>query len=339
MSATGSRELHIISINHQKADAANRIALDLSYMDWFSLEAYARFSLGVIGWVKISTCNRIEILIDAPANVDIQRIIDKWIDLSQIDFDHAQFDCISGSRPVVKYLLELSTGLRSAIYGDDQILTQVKQAFEESRSTESGLSTLIERAYQCVMRCHKEIMGTTEFKNQGVSLAYYGLKYAKDYFKDQSQYLNKTVLIIGAGNMAEQVVKYLPKFNFKKILITNRTIAKAQQLATNSKIEVVNYEGLEGIDPDIVLSCSVHGRSMIDEQFDPELIIDFSLNKIPVAKTSAKVVDLEEMQTAIDEKNARRNAYIGDVSQIIETHCIGYSAWVEKWQMRHLKGH
>ena len=193
----------------------------------------------------------------------------------------------------------------------------MKQSFEYSRSMDSGLSTLIERAYQCVMRCHKEITGTTQFKNQGVSLAYYGLKYVKEYFKEESAYLNKTVLIIGAGNMAEQVIKYLPKFNFKKTIITNRTIDRAQHIAMDQNIAIVDDEGLDHINPDVVLSCSIHGRALIDQRLNPELIIDFSLTAFPTAESSATVVGLEEMQLAIDEKNEKRNAYIEDVNNII----------------------
>ena len=337
MSTSSNRELHLLSINHNNADPSMRIAMDLSLIDWFSLEAHARFSLGVIGWVKISTCNRIEILIDASANTDIDQIIDKWIRLSQSEVTSSHFECLSGNQNVIKYLLELSTGLRSAIYGDDQILTQIKQSFEDSRSAESGLSTLIERAYQCVMRCHKEITGKTEFKNQGVSLAYYGLKYVKDYFRKESAYLNKTILIIGAGDMAEQVVKYLPKFNFKKIILTNRTIEKAQRLAMNHNITVVDDEGLDDINPDVVLSCSINGRALIDQRLTPELIIDFSLTAFPTSDSSATVVSLEEMQQAIDKRNERRNAYIEDVNNIITTHCTLYKTWAEQWLMRNSK--
>ncbi len=327
------RELHLISINHTNASAETRMALDLSVLDWFNLEAFARFSLGVVGWVKISTCNRIEILIDAPATLDIGVVLKKWNKLSKKNIPYDQFDVISGNSEVIQYLLELSTGLRSAIYGDDQILSQIKESFESSRSASTGLSTLIERAYQCLMRCHKQITGDTEFKNQGVSLAYHGLRYTRDYFKDKGQISNKCVLIIGAGNMAEQVVKYISKFSFEQVYITNRTIQKAQLLIEDKDIVIVPYDELSSINPDIVVSCTEQGVALGQEYFEPELIIDYSLSK-EEPRSDVSILDLKSMQRALDNRNAISNNSISDVKDIIIMHSTSYTTWADQWQLR-----
>ena len=327
------RNLQIISINHQTHCAEDRIKLDLTVEAWEELFAFLKFNLGVEGHVLLRTCNRIELYYDAEQNWTAQ-IKEKWNSLISekeiISLDTVQ--TFYGYRSCIEHLLQLSVGFKSAIYGDDQILSQLKKAFEQARSNKM-MSTLLERAYQSIMRFHKQVCRETDFKSHTISLAYQALKSARFRFGAE-KLAQKNVLIIGAGDMAVQVVKYLPKFTYNRIFITNRTQSKAEKLANNKNITVVAYDQLEVDQYDIIISCTDQGYSLVTDWKNVEYYIDLSLHSANLYQIPASHILLGELQKLINERNGIRMKSAEKVGAILEDRVEEYENWCFNWLER-----
>lgn len=324
------RDIQIISVNHKTHNSDDRIFLNLEDENWKRLFSFLNFKLGVDGYVLLQTCNRLELFYESHENQS-QAIIEKWLSLTSDSkrVDVASFQVFSGYHDCINHLLNLSVGFKSAIYGDDQILSQLKKAFEIARSSNS-MSTLLERAYQSIMRFHKQVCRETDFKSHTVSLAYQALKSAKTMFSAE-RLQQKKVLIIGAGDMAAQVVKYSAKFRFGSISITNRTASKAIHLVRNTNIEVVPYETLDTSNYDLIISCTDQGFHLISDWSKVEYYIDLSLYSSQIGQINAPYILLNELQELINVQNLARMESVDKVNSILKTKTSEYTIWCKGW--------
>ena len=134
----------------------------------------------------------------------------------------------------MNHLLHVSNGLRSALIGDKQIITQVKAAYQHSLE-QKNQGSLLERAFQAVFRSHKRIAIESLYQRGSTSTAYSSLKMVNEYFgKEEAKDLS--ILIVGAGEIAEDILKYLPKFHFRDAFLSNRTFEKASRLTSRRAI-------------------------------------------------------------------------------------------------------
>ena len=329
------RKIQIVSINHTKANSDVRIRFDLAEEKWNEFILFLKHQLGVEGVVLLRTCNRVELYIDAMEDIRSEAI-DKWKMLSGGADSSSKnaIESIIGFAPCISHLLQLSAGFKSAIYGDDQILSQLKKAFEEARNRKT-MSTLLERSYQSIMQFHKRICKETDFRSHTVSLAYQALKSARLNL-GRENLSSKRVLIIGAGDMAAQVVKYLPKFRYESVTITNRTVAKAQHLVQGKGISIIPLSELGEKDYDIIISCIDQGFGLISNWDPVEFYIDLSLHSAQIERVSVPHILLGELQNLINERNDDRMVSVDKVNTILTEKSEEFVQWCADWSKRQL---
>ena len=97
---------------------------------------------------------------------------------------------------------------------------------------------------QAVFRMHKRIHNETAFRSGSASMSYLALTTIRKWLGVQ-QLSNKKLLIVGAGDVGHEVAKYVHKFNFKSVAIVNRTKAKAELLAVEHQLDVLDWKNLE----------------------------------------------------------------------------------------------
>jgi glutamyl-tRNA reductase len=329
------RKIQIISVNHQTHNSDDRIALNLTEEQWEQMFMFIKHNLGIEGYVHLCTCNRIELMYES-ADDHSEEIIGQWISKlnKSLKIERSTFQVFSSTHESIDHLLSLSIGFKSAIFGDDQILSQLKKAFEFSRNSNT-LSTLLERAYQTIMRLHKSICRETDFKSNAVSLAYQALKSARLHFNSKNLQ-NKNALIIGAGDMAAQVVKYCPKFNFNSITITNRTQTKAENLVRKTSIEVISHQELDISQYDIIFSCTDTGYTLINDWSQIEYYVDLSLYSSQIEQVPVPNILLHQLQKLINKQNMARIESVDKVNSILEEKKSDYLAWCKSWRERAL---
>ena len=327
------RQLYIISIDHRSLSCVDRQQFVLDKTNRDILHAYMKYALGVYGAVLLSTCNRIEIYYEAELDISNQ-IIEKWSTLAKVENTELlkKIVTITGNESCIEYLLQLSAGIKSAIFGDDQILHQLKKAFETSRSKDS-LSTLLERAYQCVMKFHKEVCNKTTFRNNSVSLAYHSLKSIYTHIPKAS-IKHKSMLVIGAGDMAAQIVKYLPKFSMGHVSIMNRTNSKAISLVKGTNVEVVPFEKVDCTNYDIVISCIDQGRNMLDHESNLAYYIDLSAYGSENRGLACPHILLGELQSVLSDSVKNRISSLSAIAFLLRSAAKSYLDWAGSWWQR-----
>lgn len=322
--------VQIISIGHVYTTAAERQAYRLDEQQLASFRATLRV-MGAVGSVMLQTCNRLELILEADADIRAEAAA-AWSAI--VSADPLPPDSIKtyyGNTPCMRYLLQLASGLKSAILGDDQIIHQMKKAWEEARSARH-LSTLLERSYQAYMRYHKQVCRETDFKSHSISLAYHTWRTIQQRVHNLH---DKKVLIVGAGDMARQALKYVAKFKPQSVYLCNRTYAKAEAIAPSSTV-LLPYDEIDTVQADIIINCSPVGMSYIAEAITamPAVIADLALPTSYELKAASEVIELEQLQKDISMHHHHRMGSLPKVMRLLEEHVAEYTVWVLAWEQR-----
>lgn len=202
----------------------------------------------------LSTCNRVEILVETESDAAFDKIVEFLACAKQIEpqFFIEHLYQYSGAE-AVNHLFRVASSLDSMILGEPQILTQVRQAY--TLATKAGtVRRFLHKLLHHTLSVAKRVRTETGIAQNAVSVSFAAVESARKIFGSLS---DKTVLLVGAGEMAELAAKHLAAKGTKRILIANRTFEHATGLAMEFNGEVVPFENLENALPqaDIII-CS-----------------------------------------------------------------------------------
>ncbi|MGH9955139.1 MAG: glutamyl-tRNA reductase, partial [Nitrososphaeraceae archaeon] len=175
--------------------------------------------------VILQTCNRVEIF-GAAKDPDEDKLLEEWVSaagLSEKDLDSIE---INRGKDAVVHLMRLASGLESLVVGEDQILGQVRRAYEFSRAhryASANLSVVFDRA----LKAGSRIRTATGINKGNVSIASVAVNLAEEYFDDLK---NKTVLLIGTGEAGSLVAKVLQRRDVN-FMIASRVPERAHAFA------------------------------------------------------------------------------------------------------------
>jgi glutamyl-tRNA reductase len=176
--------------------------------------------------VILQTCNRVEVFAAATKEPDEAKLLEEWaasVGLQEKDFANVE---LSRGRDAIMHLMKLASGLDSLVVGEDQILGQVRRAFEFSRSAKyasANLSLVFDRA----LKAGSKVRTVTGINKGNVSIASVAVNIAEDYFDDLK---DKTIMLIGTGEAASLVAKLLKKRNVG-FMVTSRAPERAKAFA------------------------------------------------------------------------------------------------------------
>lgn len=223
-----------VGINHNSAslDLRERVSFVPEHMTT-ALQGISEH-LGNVDAVILSTCNRTEIYVNG---VDDPCAVLDWLaDFHHID-RHALQHChyFHREEAAARHLMLVASGLDSLVLGEPQIFGQLKSAF--AQAVESGVVRgELHQTFQQVFALAKRVRAETAIGHNPVSVAYAAVRLAARIFADLPK---STALLIGAGKTVELLARHLREQGIRKILIANRTLARAQELAAE-----VNGEAL-----------------------------------------------------------------------------------------------
>jgi glutamyl-tRNA reductase len=155
-----------------------------------------------------------------------------------------------------RYLFAVASGLDSMVLGETEITGQIKTAYEAARAanlTGRILNGAFQRAFQVV----KAIRTQTQIGRGATSVGSVAVQLAEKIFG--GDFHDKTIMIIGAGKMGEACLRHLVKKGVRSIIVANRTLARAEELAREVGGRAVNYmdDGLAAMqEADIVVSST-----------------------------------------------------------------------------------
>lgn len=222
--------IYVIGINHKTASIALR---ERAYFASDKLALYLQDLLNrglAQEAVLLSTCNRSELYCDAPSLEALKDWFCRQTSLTHLEADSALY--VYKDKEAIAHMMRVACGLDSMILGEPQILGQMKAAFSES-CTAGAIEASFHRLFQQIFTVAKEIRTSTAIGACPVSVASAAFHFAKKHFPD---FTHANVLLIGAGETNEIIVRYLRSHLTKPISLVNRCTEKAARLASGGRV-------------------------------------------------------------------------------------------------------
>ncbi len=189
----------------------------------------------------LSTCNRVEFFVrgdECDPRDELLTYLQRSLQTTMTQAEESFYSY--ADRGAVRHLFRVASSLDSMVVGEPQILGQVKDAYQRAKEagTISGpLAQLVSSAFRVARRVRNE----TGIGEMAVSISYVAVELAKKIFGDLD---GLSVLLIGAGEMAEAAALHLQTGGAKKFFVTNRTFEKAASLADRFGGTAVEFDRL-----------------------------------------------------------------------------------------------
>jgi len=202
----------------------------------------------------LSTCNRTEIYCEI-GDLRYVKNISRWLlkqkGLSIREFEGYIYSYSDSS--VVKHALSVASGLDSMVIGESQILSQLKNAFNEANHAET-IGKNLDRLFQYAFSTAKEVRTDTKIGASSLSIANVAVSLTDQFYDDLS---DKNALLIGAGETIYIAAKNLRKKNIKNIFVANRTLEKAEIIAKEVSGTAISLKDIPKHlkDSDIIISA------------------------------------------------------------------------------------
>jgi glutamyl-tRNA reductase len=226
--------------------------------------------------VVLSTCNRVEIYTaqDDSGPTDDRDAAGQPPTEEQVADFLSQFhgvprDDLCGSLlaekgpEAVRHLFEVSSSLDSMVLGEPQIVNQVKEAYRVAQENDA-CGPLTHALFQGAMRVSARVRSETALAEGRVSIASVAVgDFGKSIF---DRFHDKTVVVIGAGEMAEETLRYLKDEGVRQIVVVNRSLDRAERLAADWGGKARPFEELDVwmAQADVIVSTTGAGRPIVD---------------------------------------------------------------------------
>jgi len=230
---------------------------------------------GVEGCIIISTCNRTEVWISHKEDFD-RHLGECLCQLKKLPYEqYNQFLTERTGFKAVKHLFALSCGIKSRVFGEDQIITQVKDALTLSRDNDCT-DNVLEVLFRMAITAAKKVKTNVRLSNASNSVIDEAVKHLQ---KNKIELENKNCMVIGNGEMGKLSAMAL-KENGAKVTVTVRQY-KSGVVDIPSKCNRINYgDRLDFIkDCEIVIiataspNCTIKYGEMKELHFEKPLIL------------------------------------------------------------------
>jgi len=336
--------LHTIGLNHKTApvDIREKLAFSASSIP-IALSSFTQ-SFSSSEAVILSTCNRVEIYGTSPDDcLNKESLLDffsAFHGLPKEKFSEHMYHY--QNLDAVKHLFFVTSSLDSLVVGESQILSQVKEAYMTAASQEAT-GSILNQLFQRALSVAKDIHTKTNISKGKVSISSVAVEFAVKIFKDFS---DKTVFIIGAGEMCELVLKHLVERGTKTAIVANRNYDKAQALADEYQGKAINYDSLEDYLPqaDIIISSTSAPHYVIHTEHiknaikvrrgNPVLLIDIAVPRDinpEIAKIdNVYLYNIDDLQTVVNQNIDEREKEFTQCQIIINKEVEKFMAWFEE---------
>jgi glutamyl-tRNA reductase len=211
--------------------------------------------LGASEAVVLSTCNRVEFALSSADDVEPGAIFDRYLAAWQ-----GATSSFNGhiyrleSREAIQHLFRVAASLDSMVVGEPQILGQLKAAYAAAKS-EGTVGGLLEMVMTRAFNVAKRVRSETGIGHMAVSVSYAAVELARTIFGSLK---GQTVMIVGSGKMGELAAKHLRRSGASRILVTNRTWERAEEMAKLFEGRAVEYTQFHSMlhEVDIVITSS-----------------------------------------------------------------------------------
>lgn len=326
----------VVSLTYRKAPLTVREKIALSEDEAKSFMLKVKDFFDVSDLLVVSTCNRTEVYVNSSQSLTTELIklllIFKGISDSEEYLPY--FEIFENSEDTIRHLFEVATGLHSQVVGDMQVPNQIKRAYQASADAQLA-GPFLHRLMHTIFYANKRVALETEFRDGAASVSYAASDLALSLVHQPK------ILIVGLGEIGQDVCKNLVARGLTTIQITNRTRKRTEEVAGELGCEVVEWEDLDKAmaKSDIVISSITRSEPLFTKERVAELgnlvsykyFLDLSVPRSvePTVEELNGIVlyDIDSIRSRTDEALQRRIAAVPAVRAIIESAMVEFNDW------------
>lgn len=335
--------MHIVvaGLNYRTAPVAIREKFTFAEGDLEQALKELKETKSVMECVIVGTCNRTELYVvvdrEHLCGHYLRGFIEKWFGVPREQFNKHLY--IYENEKAIDHLFRVTCGLDSMVIGETQILGQIRDAFllaQQSKATGIMFNTLFKQSVTLAKRAHTE----TGIGENPVSVSYAAVELGKRIF---GSYDHKKVMIIGAGKMSELTVKHLYANGADKVIVVNRTLSRAQELAgkfqgvASSMDNLLTY--LEEVDivisstgsADMVLTRDQVAAVLQKRRSRPLFMIDIAvprdLDSAIGELPNVFLYDIDNLQSIVNNHLEERRKAAVVIERMIDEEMDAFEQW------------
>lgn len=283
----------------------------------------------------LSTCNRVEFIFTANENLTYEYLVKffqafnpAW-DSKQIHFATKNCSILEG-KEVVLHLFNVASSLDSLVIGEREIITQLRKAYEDSKQM-NLTGDVIRMAIERTINAAKAVYTKSDIATKPVSVV--SLAYHK--LKSLNINSNSKFLVVGAGKTNANMLRFLDKHGFNNFTIFNRTLEKAEWLASNVNGVALPLSDLNNYKEnfDVILTCTGSANKIFTEKVYSQLLDNDTSRKIIVDlavpndfdrqltnEYNVQLIALEDLKIIAEQNIKERGKEITKCEQILQEH-------------------
>lgn len=277
--------------------------------------------------IILSTCNRTEIYVNS--DKAYEELIESIFNICNLDKSLMDYMSHINRDELITHLMELSCGFKSKILGEDQILSQLKEAYKDS--LEEGASQReLGRLFQQAIACGKRFRQQANLYEIPVSSASIACKMAKSFKA-------KNYMLIGFGEVGTLAAKYILSEDIEKLYVVVRN--KKVLALEDERVEIIDFneknDYIEFVD--CIISCTSAPHTVLRKEEIPENkaldIFDLAVPRDVEADVgelpNIKLFDIDYISALDDENKRLREERMNGCRYVIESFIEEYKQWIE----------
>ncbi len=249
-------KLLVTGVSHKTTPVEVRECLAVPDADLPAAVKQLASSPGVNEALILSTCNRVEIMVDVDDETDPEQVTAEFLRRASTVSPESLEPYVYRhyNKEAIHHVFRVASSLDSMIIGEPQILGQLKHAYAVARE-QGGLCGPLENVLARSFMVAKRVRSETGIGQMAVSVSFAAVELARKIFGSLS---GKTVMIVGAGKMSELAARHLRRSGASRVLVTNRTHERAIEVARTFEGTPVEYSRFISVLPeaDILIASS-----------------------------------------------------------------------------------
>jgi glutamyl-tRNA reductase len=334
-----SHPFKAVSLSFKKAPLAIRELLSLDEAACRRFLHTLHHDLGLSDLLVLSTCNRTEVYYAADDDRSREIILALGDLKGRADVGNflPYFDLLGTAEAATEHLFEVAMGLDAQVVGDLQISNQVKMAYQWAADADAA-GPFLHRLLHSIFFTNKRVQNETSFRDGAASVSYAALELVEELTADVA---NPRVLVVGLGEIGADVCRHLADSKlFGEITICNRTRSKAEALAEECGLRLVDFENLLPAlkEADVVISSInraepfftrelVANLDVLSFKFFIDLSVPRSIAPDVEQVPGVLVYNIDAIQSKASAALEVRLAAVPQVRAIIGESLAGLSEW------------
>lgn len=338
-------DILVVGLNHRTSpvELREKLAFNMAEAQGFyeKLLDYRKIREAVL----LSTCNRVEIYSWANEGGEdhIISILEESKGISSRAFVPSLY--VYRGREAVRHIFRVASSLDSMVLGEPQIVGQVKEAFEEALTCDAT-GVILNQLMKKALSVSKRVRTETAIGESAVSVSYAAVELAKKIFGDLS---NRKAMLVGAGEMAELAARHLVDKGVSRIIVVNRTLSRAQELAQELQGQALPMDCLEEklaeVDivitstgaPHTIITSDMVQRTMRERKLKPIFFIDIAVPRDvdPEVERVENVYlyDIDDLEQVVERNRKRREKESVKAEAIVDEEVERFLQWLRSQEV------